>query len=177
MSAEITNVPVHFEQEIKKIRAGRPTPEMFENIMVEAYGSMQKLNSVANISIVDATLVTVSPWDKSTVSAVIKGIQAAEGNYNPLAQGDLIRIPIAPMNQEKRLEFVKHLHGMAEEHKVQIRLARKDAMETIDAKKKAGEITEDGHKAEGKKVQDLVDQANAKIDTLVSDKEQQLLTV
>lgn len=167
----------HFELELKKIRAGRPTPDMFAGIKLEAYGGEMSLESVANINIVDATLVTIQPWDKTLVEAIDKAIKASGLGLNPQAEGDKLRLPIPPLTQEKREELVRKVKEEAEKCRIQIRMIRKDVMDHIEHEQKEGIVSEDQRKANEKALQDKVDKANAQVEAAVSTKEKALMTV
>lgn len=167
----------HFEEESKKLRAGRPSPDQFSAIEVEAYGSMSPLNTVANITVVDATLVTVQPYDKNLVEDTAKAIQNAGLNYNPQINGDLIRIPIPPLTQEKRAEIIKKVKQLSEEAKISVRQLRKAALDKIDRSQKGGEISEDEARGQEKSLQKEVDAANLKIDEIAATREQALAQV
>lgn len=175
--AKFTDAINHFELELKKFRAGRPTPDMFSGIKVEAYGGQTTLESVGNINIVDATLVTIQPWDKTLVEAIDKAIKASNLGLNPQIDGELIRLPIPPLTQEKREEMVKMIKSEAENARIQVRVIRKDVMAHIDNEAKEGILPEDQKKAQEKQLQDKVDAANKKIDELVATKEKALMTV
>jgi len=167
----------HFEDELKKLRVGRPSPEIFNNVMVNAYGSKAKLSSIANINIVDATLVTIQPWDRTIASEIVKALQNEQNSYNPQINGELIRLPIPPMTSEKRLENIKRLKELAEEYKIQIRVIRKEVFSFLDKQKSSSEITEDQFSQQTKNIQQQVDSANKKIEELTTNKEKSLLTV
>lgn len=166
-----------FESELKKLRVGRPTPDMFAGIKVEAYGSQMTMESVSSINIVDASLVTIQPWDKSLIGAIDKAIKASNLGLNPQIDGDLIRLPIPPLTQEKRQDMVKIVKQAAENCRIQIRVIRKDVMDHIDHELKEGLISEDQKKANEKQLQDKVDAANKKVEELVAAKESALMTV
>ncbi len=167
----------HFEGELKKLRTGRPTPEMFENIKVEAYGSQMALSGVASISIIDATLVSIQVWDKSLVTSVAATLQSPDHNYNPQIAGDNIRVPISPMTQDKRIQVVKVAKEAAEKYKIEIRVIRKEFMERLEELKKAGQLPEDDFEAQKKQLQEQVDGANDKIDSMLRDKETSIMKV
>lgn len=167
----------HFEKKLKQIRVGRPSPELFNDVKVEAYGSKTNIESVASVNIVDATLVTIQPWDKSLAEAIEKGIQAAELGFNPSREGDLIRIPIPPLNKEKREEFVKKTKELAEEARIAVRQIRKDVMDWLDNEKESGNIPEDDYKLEKENLQKSVDETNEKIEEISKAKEEALMTV
>jgi ribosome recycling factor len=161
----------HFQAELKKLRTGRPTPEMFENIQVEAYGSTMQMSGVANIN----TLVTIQPWDKTLVEAIVKAIQSSDQGFNPQPAGDLIRVPIPAMTEEKRLLVVKQLKEMAENYRIEVRVIRKDAMAHLDEEKKENIISEDVYNVRKKELQAEVDRVNEQIDTIAKEKEASLL--
>lgn len=176
-SASFKSAISHFQEELKKLRAGRATPDMFANVEVEAYGSRQKLSNLANINVVDATLVNIQPWDKTLLQPIAKSLQTPPFTYNPQVSGDLVRIPIPAMTQEKRLESVKQLKEMAEQCRIQVRVIRKDVMSYLDQQKKDAGMPEDTFKSEEKKLQAMVDDFNKQIEDIASAKEDALMTV
>ncbi|HZP59416.1 MAG TPA: ribosome recycling factor [Opitutaceae bacterium] len=159
--------------EFSSIHTGKASPAMVEGVMVEAYGSQMRLKECAAISTPDARLIQIQPWDKSLIKAVEKGIQQANLGFNPIVDGALVRIPLPDMSRERRLEFVKTAHKLAEDGRVQIRNVRRDALEAI----KKAKPPEDELKRLEKEVQALTDKFIKDINDHVAHKEKELLTV
>jgi len=163
--------------EFSSIHTGKASPSMVEGVMVEAYGSMMRLKECAAISTPDPRLIQVQPWDKGLVRAVEKALQQANLGINPIVDGGLIRLPLPDLSRERRLEFVKVAHKLAEEGRVNLRHVRRDAMEAIKKAKKDGKISEDEEKRLEKEVQAATDKAIKDIDTHLAHKEKELTTV
>jgi len=159
--------------EFSTIHTGKASPSMVEGVMVEAYGSQMRLKECAAISTPDARLIQIQPWDPSLISAVVKGIQVANLGFNPIPDGKIIRIPLPEMSRERRQEFVKTAHKLAEEGRVAVRNIRRDA---IEAEKKA-KLPEDEGKRLEKDIQTATDKAIADINAHLAQKEKDLLTV
>ena len=164
----------HTLHEFSSIHTGKATPAMVETVMVEAYGTMQPLKSCAAISTPDARLIQIQPWDVSLTKAIEKGIQQANLGFNPIIDGKTIRIPLPEMSRERRQEFVKVAHKLAEEGRVHVRNVRRDAMESL--KKLAG-LPEDERKRHEKEAQTLTDNAIKEINDHLAHKEKDLLAV
>ena len=167
----------HFKVELAGIRAGRANPSMIENISVEAYGSRMKLFEVGNISAPQPSLLTVSVWDASILQSVIKSIQEANLGLNPSNDGNLIRLPIPSLTEERRLEFIKILHIKMEEAKVSIRQVRQDSRTEWKAAEEKGEFGEDEFFRREKVLQELIDKTTIEIEKLGKDKEQELMQI
>lgn len=163
----------HTLHEFSAIHTGKATPAMVESVMVEAYGSHQPLKACAAISTPDARLIQIQPWDASLIKSIIKGIQEANLGFNPVPDGKVIRIPLPEMSRERRQEFVKNAHRLAEEGRVAVRNVRRDS---IEAGKKA-KLPEDETKRLEKDIQGATDKAIAEINTHLAHKEKDLLTV
>lgn len=165
--------------DISGIRTGRATPSLVENIMVPAYGGtqMMRVMEVASITAPDTTMLVISPWDKSIIGDIRKGILEANMGMNPSIDGEVIRISFPPLTTEDREKYVKILSGKLENGKVLIRSVRADEMHDIKKKFEAKEITEDDKKDDEKKLQELTDTYVGKIDTMGEAKKQELLTI
>lgn len=165
--------------DISGIRTGRATPSLVENIMVPAYGgtSMMRVMEVASITAPDTTMLVISPWDKSIIGDIRKGILEANMGMNPSIDGEVIRISFPPLTTEDREKYVKILSGKLENGKVMIRSVRADEMHEIKKKFEAKEITEDDKKDDEKKLQELTDTYVGKIETMGEAKKQELLTI
>ena len=159
--------------EFTSIHTGKATPAMVEGISVEAYGSSMRLKECAAISTPDARLIQIQPWDIALTKAIAKGIQEANLGFNPIVDGKLIRIPLPEMSRDRRLEFVKTAHRMAEEGRVHVRNARRDIMESM----KKAKLPEDDAKRLEKDVQAATDASIKEINDHLGHKEKDLLTV
>jgi len=163
----------HTLHEFSSIHTGKATPQMVETVMVEAYGTMTPLKQCAAISTPDARLIQVQPWDTSIIKDIIRGIQEANLGFNPIPDGKVIRIPLPEMSRERRQDFVKTAHRLAEEGRVHVRNVRRDAIETS----KKAKLPEDESKRLEKDIQVATDAAIKSIGEHLAHKEKDLLTV
>jgi len=167
----------HTLHEFSTIHTGKASPAMVESIQVEAYGSMMPLKGCAAITTPDPRMIQVQPWDKGLLRAIEKALQMANIGVNPVVDGSLIRLPFPDLSRERRQEFVKTAHRLAEEGRVSVRHIRRDAMEGAKKLKKDGKISEDDEKRLEKDVQAATDKAIKDIDASLAAKEKELLTV
>lgn len=174
MQAKMKKAVDHTMHEFSTIHTGKATPAMVETVMVEAYGTMQPLKSCAAISTPDPRMIQIQPWDVSLNKAIEKGIQQANLGFNPIVDGKIIRIPLPEMSRERRQEFVKVAHKLAEEGRVHVRNVRRDAM---DALKKSDSLSEDERKRHEKEVQTATDNAIKDINQHLEHKEKELLAI
>lgn len=165
------------QKELSGIRAGRANPALLEDIPVQAYGTTMKLVEVGTISAPQPTLLTVSAWDGSVIKDIEKAIRDANLGLNPAVDGTTIRVPIPPLTEERRAEYVKVAKAKGEDCKVEIRKVRQDQRSDWDQDEKDGNIGEDEHARLEKQLQDLVDKTTAMVDELVKQKEQDLMQV
>ena len=163
----------HTLHEFSSIHTGKATPAMIEGVMVDAYGSMTPLKQCAAISTPDARLLQIQPWDATLTKAILKGIQEANLGFNPIPDGKVIRIPLPEMSRERRQDFVKTAHRLAEEGRVHVRNVRRDAIETS----KKAKLPEDESKRLEKDIQVATDTAIKSIGEHLAHKEKDLLTV
>lgn len=163
----------HTLHEFSTLHTGKASPSMVEGVVVEAYGSAMRLKECAAISTPDARLIQIQPWDVGLVKAIAKGIIDANLGFNPIVDGKLIRVPLPEMSRERRQEFVKTAHRLAEEGRVHVRNVRRD---TIEAVKKA-KLPEDDAKRLEKDIQTATDKSIADINAHLAAKEKDLLTV
>ncbi len=166
-----------FESEIANIHTGRASVSMVEDILVTAYGSKQPLRAVANITIPEARQIMIQPWDKGVVNQIESAIRDGDMNFNPINTGDVIRINIPELTEDRRREYVKIAKEKAEESRVGIRNTRGEAWNTIKKLKTDGEISEDDMYFGEAEIQKLVDKYNKKVEEILAAKEQQLLEV
>ena len=164
--------------EFAGVRTGKASTALVENLMIEAYeGSSMRLLELASISTPELRTIMIQPWDASTVQAIDKGIQAANLGLNPSVDGKIIRINLPDLTKERREELVKVVRKMAEDGRVSVRHVRREAIDTLKAEKKKGDITEDDLTGSEKEVQKLTDTYVKKIDDHLTDKEEEILTV
>lgn len=164
-------------REFSGLRAGRASTSLLEPITVDAYGSTMPLNQVSNISAPEPRMLTVQVWDAGNAAAVEKAIREADLGLNPQREGQLIRIPIPELNEERRQELVKVAHKYAEMARIAIRNVRRDGMDTLKRQEKAGEISQDEHRAWADDVQSLTDMNIGLVDEATVTKEQEIMQV
>jgi ribosome recycling factor len=165
------------KRELAKLRAGRANPNLLDGIRVEYYGSMTPLSQMANIAVPEPRLITVKPWDKTQVKAVEKAIRESDLNLNPQTDGDLIRIPLPPLTEERRKEFVKIAKKYGEECKVAIRKARHEALDMLNELDKGGEASADDVDRAKKKTEETVADAVKAVDGIIAQKEKDIMEV
>jgi ribosome recycling factor len=166
----------HLEIELQKVRAGKASPAMLENIMVDYYGSMVPLSNTASVNSQDSRTLVVQPWEKSMLTPIEKAIQAANLGFNPQNDGVLIRIMVPALTEERRKQLTKTAKSIGEDAKVGIRTVRKDSMENIKKLQKDG-LPEDEAKSGEAKIQVLTDAASVKVDKHIEQKEKEIMTV
>lgn len=167
----------HFKAELAGIRAGRANPSLIENLPVDAYGSKMKLMEVGTIAAPQPTLLTIQVWDASLIEAVVKAIQEANLGLNPGNDGQMIRLALPPLTEERRQEFVKLTHSKLEVAKVEIRQIRQDIRQVWEKVKDNGEIGEDETFRREKLLQELIDKKIIEIEEMAKSKEQELLEI
>lgn len=167
----------HFKTELIKLKSGRANPEMVAGIKVEAYGQSMPLEQLANINVVDPTLLAIQPWDKTLLAEIKKAVEIADIGIAPIVDSELIRLPIPPLTQERRLEYVKLLKQKTEEQKIRVRQLRKELLLEIEENEKKNGLSEDEKKRQEKELQERIDQINKEIDTISEEKEQELMKI
>jgi ribosome recycling factor len=165
------------KRELAKLRAGRANPNLLDGVRVDYYGTMTPLAQMANINVPEPRLLTVKPWDKSQAKAVEKAIRESDLGLNPQLDGDLIRIPLPPLTEERRKEFVKIAKKYGEECKVSIRKARHDALDMLSQIDQEGAASADEVDRAKKKAEDLVSDGGKQVDQMISHKEKDILEV
>jgi ribosome recycling factor len=163
--------------ELATVRTGRASPHLLDRIAVDYYGNPTPLKQLANVSASDARLLTVTPFDKSALGAIEKAIQESDVGLTPSNDGNVIRLQIPEMTEERRREMVKVVHGVAEEGRVAIRNVRRDIMSDLRDLKKEGEVGEDEERRAEETLQKETDGAVAEIDGLLKGKEDEILEV
>jgi len=166
-----------FKRDLTKVRTGRANLGVLDGVRVDYYGTPTPLNQVASLNVADARLITVKPWERTLIPEIEKAIRAAQLGLNPQSDGELVRLPMPALTQERRQELVKMVKKMAEEARVALRGARRDANEMMKDALKEGAITEDDERKGLKTVQDTMDKAIAKVDEIVAKKEAEILEV
>jgi ribosome recycling factor len=162
---------------LSKVRTGRPNPQILDTVHVEYYGSMLPLSQVANLSLLDARTIGVAPWEKGMGAKIEKAIRESDLGLNPASQGDLIRVPMPPMTEERRKELTKVVKGEGEAAKVAVRNLRRDANEHVKKLLKDKLVSEDDERRAQDDIQKLTDRMIAEVDRIVSSKEQDILAV
>lgn len=165
------------KDEFSGLRTGRASVNMLEPVQVDAYGTRMPLNQVGNVSVPEPRLLTVQVWDAGLAKSVEKAIRDAGLGLNPQPDGTLIRVPVPELNQERRTELTKVAGKYAEQGRVSIRNIRRDGMDTLKRLEKDKEMSEDDHKRKSDEVQKLTDEYIKKIDTMLTDKEKDIMTI
>ena len=165
------------KREFASLRAGRANPSLLDKVMVDYYGAPTPVNQMAAVSVSEARILVIQPWDKSTLKLIEKAIQASDIGIQPVNDGNVIRLAFPQLTEDRRKELCKSIKKYGEECKVTVRSVRRDTMEKYKAMKKNSEITEDDLKDCEKKVQDLTDKMCAEVDKMVADKEKEIRTV
>ncbi|MGM9626173.1 MAG: ribosome recycling factor [Eubacteriales bacterium] len=166
-----------YENELKTIRAGRANPGVLDKVTVDYYGSPTQISAVAQISVPDARTITITPWDKSTLKAIDKAIQASDIGIHPQNDGTMIRLAFPPLTEERRKEIAKDISKKGEAAKVALRNIRRDANDKCKEQKKAGSMTEDEQKTSEKEIQDLTDKYTKQLDKITEAKNKEIMEI
>ena len=164
-------------REFATVRTGKATPALLDTVRVDAYGSKLPLNQVASINTPEHTLIVVQPFDKSLIVEIEKAIQSAGLGLNPANDGNIVRVPIPPLNEERRKEYVKLLHKMAEEGRVSIRHARRTTRDELHALVKKHEIGEDEGRRREDALEKLTHEYSDKVEELLKKKEEEVMAI
>ncbi len=163
--------------ELATVRTGRASPHLLDRVEVDYYGAVTPIKQLAQVSATDARLLTLTPFDKSSISAIEKAIMESDLGLTPSNDGNVIRLQIPELNEERRREMVKVVHGVGEEGKVAVRNIRRDVMHDLRELKKEGEVGEDDERRAEAELQKRTDAATAEIDGLLKPKEEEILEV
>jgi ribosome recycling factor len=163
--------------DLQKVRTGRATPALLDGVNVDYYGSPTPIIQLANMSTPDPRLIVISPYDKGAMSGIEKAILTSDLGLTPSNDGKVVRIPIPPLTEQRRKELVKHVHRLAEDHKVGVREARRDALTMLKDLESDGSVPADDRKREEKRIQALTDEHVKKIEETSAQKEQEILQV
>lgn len=167
-----------FKRDLGKVRTGRANVAMLDGVRVEYYGTPTPLNQVATLNVPDPRLITIKPWEKSLIPFIEKAIKAqSDLGLNPVSDGDQVRLPIPPLTQDRRKDLVKAIKKLAEEAKVALRTARREANESLKEFTASGDIAEDDERKGLKTVQDLTDKFTAQVDDIAGKKEKEIMEV
>jgi ribosome recycling factor len=164
-------------REFATVRTGKATPALLDTVRVEAYGSKMPINQVATVSTPEPSLLVVQPFDKSLLGEIEKAIMSSDLGLNPANDGSIIRVPIPPLNEERRKEYVKLLHKMAEEGRISIRQARRTVREDIQALVKEHEIGEDEGRRREEALEKITHEYNEKIEEVLKKKEEEIMAI
>jgi ribosome recycling factor len=166
-----------FKSELQKIRTGRAHPGLLDQVHVDYYGSMVPISQVANVTLIDARTISVQPWEKGMGAKIEKAIRESDLGLNPAAQGDLLRVPMPPLTEERRRDLTKVVRHAGEEARIAVRNLRRDANEHAKKLLKDKEISEDEERRSLDELQKLTDRTIAEIDKLVAAKEAEIMAV
>ena len=166
-----------FKNNLQRIRTGRPSPALLDTIHVDYYGSMVPLSQVANVQLLDARTLSVQPWEKNMSAKIEEAIRESELGLNPASMGDIIRVPMPAMSEERRKEMTKLARNEAEGAKIAVRNLRRDANESVKKLVKDKQVSEDDQKRAEAEIQKVTDKHIATIDSLVAAKEQDIMAV
>ena len=165
----------HFRKDLSKLRTGRANIGIFEDIKVEYYGTLTPVNQVATLAVPDPTLISIQPWDTSLLETIDKAIRAADLGLNPINDGKILKIPIPPLDEERRQEIAKHIRKLMEDEKTALRIMRREAKEMIELLEKEKEISEDDKFWGYDKLQEITDRNTNMIEEIAATKEKEIL--
>jgi len=166
-----------FRKELAAIRTGRASVHMLDSVNVDYYGTSMPLNQIAQVHAPEAQLITVQPFDPSSLAAIEKAIRSADLGLNPMNDGKLIRVPVPPLTEERRRDLVKHLHKVLEDHRTAVRNIRRDGNELIKKTLKDKKITEDDERRSYDEIQKLTDDEIKKMEDMGKAKEKEILEI
>lgn len=167
----------HFRKELSKLRTGRANINLLEDIKVNYYGTSTPLNQVSTLGIPDPTLITVQPWDPSLLDEIDKAIRGADLGLNPISDGKTLKIPIPPLDEERRKEIAKHIKKMLEEEKTVLRNMRRESKEEIEELEEKKEITEDDRYWGYEKLKEVTEEYTRRIEEMSAAKEKEILEI
>ena len=177
MKTRIDRTLDDLRRELGKIRTGRANLSVLDSVRVNYYGTPTPLTGVASLSVPEPRLITIKPWDKGLIKEIERGLKEANLGINPMNDGEIIRLPIPPLTEERRKEIAKQVRSKGEEHKVAIRNERRDANEKLKELLKKKSISEDDLKRANEKVQKETDQGIARVDEVLHKKEKEVMEV
>ena len=166
-----------FSEKLSEVRAGRANPAILNKIKVDYYGTPTPINQMAGISVPEARLIVIQPWDLSQIKEIEKAILASDIGINPNNDGKVIRLAFPELNEERRKDLVKSIKKMAEDAKVAVRAARRDGIDGVKAKQKEGEVTEDEEKQAEVDIQKITDRYVEEIEKILEEKEKEVMSI
>ena len=167
----------HLKKELARIRTGRANTSLLDEIRVDYYGTPTPVSQVATLAVPEPRLITLQPWDAGMIGAIERAIQQSDLGLTPSNDGKLIRLPVPPLTEERRKEFVKQSHKAGEEARVSIRNARRDAVDQIKKLQKDGEVSEDDAKRAQDQIQKMTDQFGHQVDEILKRKDDEILEI
>lgn len=177
LETSISKAHEALKRELAKIRTGRAHPSLLESVRVEVYGSQMPISQCATVTVPEARMLTVKPWDKTQLKAIEKAIVQSPLGLNPQSDGEILRIPMPPLTAERRKELAKIVKKNGEDTKVAVRKARHDAKDMLESLKTEGEISEDEHERASKKLEETIQKGVAEIDAIIARKDKDLTEV
>jgi ribosome recycling factor len=177
LTARIAKTLDDLRRELANVRTGRANLHLLDGVRVDYYGTATPLNQIATLSVPEARLIVVKPWEKNLIPTIEKAIRDGNLGLNPMSDKDLVRVPIPPLTEERRKDIVKQCKSKGEDHKIAIRNERRDAKELIESSEKDGEIAQDEAKKALDKVQKATDEGVKKVDEIVAAKEKEVMQV
>ena len=177
LGTDISKAHEGLKRELAKIRTGRAHPSLLESVRVEVYGSQMPLSQLATVAVPEARMLTVKPWDKTQLKVIEKAIVQSPLGLNSMSDGDILRIPMPPLTEERRKELAKLVKKHGEDTKVAIRKARHDAKDLLSSLESDGQISEDELQRAEKKVEETIQKGVAEVDNIVARKDKDLLEV
>ncbi len=166
-----------FRKELAGLRTGRANVALLDHIRVDYHGTPMPINQLATLSVPEPTMITISPWDPGVATPIDKAIRTSDLGLNPSSDGKVIRVPIPPLNEERRKELVKHLHKALENHRTAVRNIRRDIKEAIEKLEKEKKISEDDRKRSIDELEKLTHQETKKLEELSAAKEKEILEI
>ncbi|TAL70290.1 MAG: ribosome recycling factor [Bacteroidetes bacterium] len=164
-----------YKSQLAKVRTGRASATLVDNVKADYYGNPSPISQMATISVPDARTIVIQPWDRSTLTAIEKAIQAADLGFNPQNDGTIIRIPVPPLTEERRKEFVKVCKKYAEEGKIGLRNIRREQNDVLKKAEKDKQMSEDDSKWGEEEIQKIINEYTKKVDELLEKKEKELM--
>jgi ribosome recycling factor len=177
LKSELKKAVEHTSKDFASLHTGKANPSMVDGLQADVYGSPMRIRDIAAITTPDARMIVIQPWDKTAIKAIEQAIIVANLGFNPIVDGEKIRVPIPELSRERREDLIKVSHKMAEDGRIGIRAARHTAMVALKAAAKDGEISEDDQKRFEKEVQKQTDEHNLEIAKILQAKEKELLKV
>ncbi|HKM19610.1 MAG TPA: ribosome recycling factor [Candidatus Dojkabacteria bacterium] len=173
---DISKCVEHVKEDLSQIRTGRATPELVEEVLVNAYGTQSPVKNLASISVIDAKTINIQPWDKSILEEINKGVSNANLGFSPIMEGDRVIVKIPDLTEERRQEYVKIMKERIEDGRVAVRQVRQKYMQGIDEAQKGG-LSEDQADMKREEAEKVVKDANEQIENIKNQKEEELLTI